>query len=85
MKHVTVSEARRNWFRLLDEVAAGEVVALERKGQRIVLRREGSAARKSFVPDYSRLISVKGPDAAERWTWSWSPKKGLVSKVARRR
>jgi hypothetical protein len=32
MKRVTASEARRNWFRLLDEVAAGAVVVIERGG-----------------------------------------------------
>lgn len=85
MKYVTASEARKDWFRLLDEVAAGEVVALERKGQRIVLRREGHRARKASVPDYSRLISIKGRDSPERWTWTWSPQKGLVLKGRGRR
>ena len=35
MKRVTASDARKNWFRLLDEAAAGEVVVIERAGTRI--------------------------------------------------
>ena len=31
MKRLTASEVRKNWFRVLDEVAAGEGVVLERK------------------------------------------------------
>ena len=37
MKKLTASEARKNWFQVLDEVAAGEVVVLERKGKMILL------------------------------------------------
>ncbi|MCY4389867.1 MAG: hypothetical protein OXC18_22450 [Desulfurellaceae bacterium] len=37
MKKLTASEARKNWFQVLDEVAAGEVVVLERKGEMILL------------------------------------------------
>jgi len=40
MKKVTASEARRQWFRLLDEAAQGEVIVLQRRGRRLVLRRE---------------------------------------------
>ena len=47
MKRLTASEVRKNWFRVLDEVAAGEVVVLERKGQWLVLRREDKKVTKS--------------------------------------
>jgi hypothetical protein len=70
MKRVTASEARKNWFRLLDEVAAGEVVVLERKGRRLVLRLE-EPPEKRPVPDYSQLIQVVG-DELEDWTWEWT-------------
>jgi antitoxin (DNA-binding transcriptional repressor) of toxin-antitoxin stability system len=30
MKQVTASEARKNWFRLLDEALDGEVIAVQR-------------------------------------------------------
>jgi hypothetical protein len=39
MKKVTASEARRQWFRLLDEAAQGEVIVVQRNGRRLVLRR----------------------------------------------
>ncbi len=73
MKRLTASEVRKNWFRVLDEVAAGEVVVLERKGQRIVLRREDkkTAKSKQQVPDYSRLLRVPDADQADRWSWDW--------------
>ncbi len=71
MKHVTASEARKNWFRLLDEVAQGQVVALERNGKRIVLRSEEDEAAPSEVPDYRALLRVPDADAADRWSWEW--------------
>ena len=45
MKKVTASEARKRWFRLLDDAASGEVIVVERKGRRLVLRREGPNER----------------------------------------
>lgn len=73
MKRLTASEARKNWFRVLDEVAAGEVVVLERKGQRLVLHREGKrvAESKQQFPDYTRLLRVPDADQADRWSWDW--------------
>lgn len=72
MKRVTASEARRRWFRLLDEVIEGEVVAIIRKGKRVVIRREDppSAARRS-LPDYDRILQVSDADRADTWSWEW--------------
>ena len=84
MKRVTPSQARREWFRLLDEVASGEVIVLERKGQRLVLRRESIRAGAS-PPDYSKLIRVTGDDDADQWKWMWSPKRGLKLKDRKKR
>ena len=58
---------------MLDEVAAGEVVVLERKGQRIILRREDkkTAKSKQQVPDYSRLLRVPDADQADQWSCDW--------------
>ena len=84
MKRVTPSQARREWFRLLDEVLSGEVVVLERKGQRIVLRRE-SVRRGTSPPDYSSLIRVTGNDDADRWKWTWSPGDQLKLKERKKR
>ncbi len=72
MKRVTASEARRNWFRLLDEVAAGAVVCIERGGRRIVLRREPDAREAGDLPDYASLLRVPGLEEADRWGWTWS-------------
>jgi hypothetical protein len=73
MKRVTPSQARRHWFRLLDEVADGEVVLIERKGRRIVLRREEGPypAAAPSREDYQRLLTVPGLDRAETWGWEW--------------
>ncbi|MGD8322560.1 MAG: type II toxin-antitoxin system prevent-host-death family antitoxin [Gemmatimonadota bacterium] len=77
MKRVTASEARRNWFRLLDQVVEGEVVVIERKGRRIQLRREEGEVRD--VPDYSRLIRAPDDAAdADRWGWEWPGEEGDV-------
>lgn len=72
MKRITATEARRNWFRLLDEVAAGETVVIERKGRRIVLRREeGRRVEGASVQEYRALIDVPGLERADAWGWEW--------------
>ncbi|MHC4974669.1 MAG: type II toxin-antitoxin system Phd/YefM family antitoxin [Planctomycetota bacterium] len=73
MKRVTATEARQNWFGLLDAVAAGEVVVIERHGRRIVLRREelGESAA-AEVPDYSKILRVRDLDRADQWGWEWT-------------
>jgi len=75
MKTLTPTEARKNWFRLLDEVVDGEVVLLERRGCRIVLRCENSApvGVEAVGPDYRRLLRVPDAEEAERWHWDWQP------------
>lgn len=70
MKRVTASEARRDWFRLLDEVVAGEQVIVERKGCRIVLRRE-SRDESGAAADYSDVFAVRDPESADTWGWDW--------------
>ena len=71
MKRVTASDARKNWFRLLDEVAAGEVVCIERRGTRILLQRDVDAERDAAVPDYQSLVTAPGVDKADEWGWVW--------------
>lgn len=79
MKRVTASEARRNWFRLLDEVAAGGTVVIMRKGRRIVLRREDPATKADReLPDYSGIIRVPDVADADRWGWDWEGPEGGV-------
>ena len=76
MKRVTASEARRSWFRLLDEAAAGEVIVIERAGRRILLQREGQAGVREEAPDYTRLIRAPDVAVADRWSWEWSEDEG---------
>jgi antitoxin (DNA-binding transcriptional repressor) of toxin-antitoxin stability system len=70
MKRVTASEARRNWFRLLDEVAQGVVVCIERGGRRIVLRRQPESERGADVPDHGTLLGMPKLDEADAGSWS---------------
>jgi len=85
MKRVTASDARRRWFELLDEVAAGEVLIVERHGRRIVLQREeprrGSRAR---VPSYADVLRSPGLDEADRWGWVWTGARQPLRSVRRR-
>jgi antitoxin (DNA-binding transcriptional repressor) of toxin-antitoxin stability system len=73
MKHVTATEARKNWFRLLDEVAEGEVVLIERKGARLVLQLAEQEEAYAKTPDYRGLIRVPKADEADQWGWEWIP------------
>ncbi len=79
MKNVTASEARRDWFRILDEVAGGEKVVIQRRGKRIVLTCEDAYQLKSGSEvDYRALIQSRNPDEADRWSWEWS-EDGLIA------
>jgi hypothetical protein len=83
MKRVTASEARKQWFRLLDEVAAGEVVILERKGRRLVLCREDAKVGERTVPDYRKLIRAPDADHADQWSWDWQGSEQELVPVSR--
>jgi hypothetical protein len=74
MKRITPSEARRYWFRILDEVVAGEVVVIERNGARVTLRLEEAIGPGTGTtpPDYSRLLKVPDADRADAWGWQWN-------------
>ncbi len=71
MKRVTATDARRDWFRLLDEVAAGGVVAIERSGTTILLKRAPERAARRATVDYSELIRVPEAEQSDRWSWVW--------------
>ena len=80
MKRVTATDARRHWFRLLDEVAAGEVVAIEREGRTILLQRAPTRVAREKAPDYSSLIRASRAEGADQWRWVWpGPEKALRS------
>ncbi len=70
MRSMTPTEARKNWFRLLDEVAEGEVVEIRRGEKRIILRCEEAGSEKQ-APDYSHLIQGNDVDQADSWGWEW--------------
>jgi antitoxin (DNA-binding transcriptional repressor) of toxin-antitoxin stability system len=74
MKRITASEARRNWFRLLDEVAQGEKFVIERRGRRIVVLCEetGKALSAKETRSYAGLLQVPDADRADRWSWKWT-------------
>ena len=72
MKKITASEARKHWFRILDDAAQGEVIVLERKGRRLVLRgEEPDKPGAAKGPDYRRLLRAPDADKADRWSWEW--------------
>lgn len=72
MRSLTPTEARKNWFRLLDDVAAGEVIEIRRGAHRIVLRSEPYLDDQTPSPDYSGLIAVQKSDQAAQWGWEWN-------------
>jgi hypothetical protein len=82
MKNVKASEARKNWFRLLDDALRGEVIAIERKGGRILLRREEPRDAKSAKrsQEYKKVLKVPRADEADRWSWEWRGPGDLVSR-----
>ena len=78
MKRVTASEARRNWFRLLDEVVQGAEVCIERGGRRIILKLEPEVDEGATLPDYASLLRVPRLEEAHRWGWWWSEEDGTL-------
>jgi hypothetical protein len=83
VKNVKASEARKRWFQLLDDALRGEVIAIERNGQRIVLRREEPAKGKNAKASeqYKKMLKVPRADEADQWSWEWrGPSRRLVSR-----
>jgi hypothetical protein len=82
MKYVTASEARKNWFALLDEALKGEVIAIERKERRLILKLH---EKRPAIPDYSGLIDFPDADEADTWGWEWKgPGKLAQKKLVRK-
>jgi antitoxin (DNA-binding transcriptional repressor) of toxin-antitoxin stability system len=85
MKHVTPSDARKNWFRLLDEVASGETVVIERNGRRILIQRAPSRVAET-APAYSAVLKAAGrAEHADEWTWEWNPSRKALRPATRSR
>lgn len=74
MKQYSATEARAKWFSILDSVADGEEVVIERKGRRVVLRREEILT--PDIPDYSLVLEAPTGDDADGWTWDWDVDSG---------
>ncbi len=79
MKTVKASEARKHWFRLLDDALRGEVIAVVRRGERIVLRREelNDTRTAKNSTQYKKLLRVPRADEADQWSWEWRPGRGV--------
>ena len=82
MKRMQSSEVRRRWFQVLDRVAAGEVIGVERNGQLVVLQR-AKEATPAAVPDYRTILKVPNSADADRWSWEWKPETGLRARTRR--
>ncbi len=81
MKQVTATEARKNWFTLLDEAARGEVIAIRRNDKNLILKLEKS---KGVTPDYTQSIDFPDADEAETWGWEWEGPGKLAPSKRRR-
>ncbi|MBI2336040.1 MAG: type II toxin-antitoxin system Phd/YefM family antitoxin [Deltaproteobacteria bacterium] len=81
MKQFSATEARKNFFKLLDSAVEGETVTIKRKG--IVLKLVPSRPQKTKkVSGYSPYIH-SDVSKADQWVWHWDPNKGLISKKNR--
>jgi PHD/YefM family antitoxin component YafN of YafNO toxin-antitoxin module len=53
MKEVTLTELRRNIFRLVDEaLATGEPILVKRKGKRVIIKPDRPASHKEATDDW---------------------------------
>lgn len=81
MKRITPIEARRYWFRILDEVVAGVVFVIERNGARVILHREEAISPNTGTApaDYTHLLKVPDADLADAWGWQWNDPESEIS------
>lgn len=85
---MSAPKTRKNWFRLLDEVASGEVVVIECRGRRVLVQRDEKAEARlaKKVKDYRKLLQVPEEESADAWSWEWSgPAGDLILKTDARR
>lgn len=78
MKRVSATQARRDWFRLLDEVLEGETVMIERKGRRIFIQSGEQPDAQAAVPDYGSLLEAPEVNRADEWGWEWPGPEGEI-------
>ena len=79
MKQVTASEARKNWFRLLDEVVDGEVVSIPRTGKSVLIKLDEKKDIKlgQIAMDYRDVVQASNVNDADRWRWQWDEEGAL--------
>ncbi len=72
MKRMTASDTRKNWFRVLDEVLAGETIVVERAGRRVLLKADDTppSGQVAAARDYSSVLRGN-VDEADSWSWDW--------------
>lgn len=78
MRQVSATEARKNFFTLLDWAAGGETVIIKRKGDSLRLIREKPRKKKASFR-YGRYFHTS-TDKADSWLWDWDPQGGLTFK-----
>ena len=87
MRSISATEARKNFFRLLDTAVKGEPVVITRHGVALELVRslpKKKGSRKSASLNYKQAII--GPLAsADKWGWEWSSEQELNFKGTDRR
>ena len=69
VKSVTATQLRKDLFRLLDDVVAGEPVVVERKGRRVELSLAPLSTQEieEGRPDYSDLVAAAEVQDADLW------------------
>ncbi len=68
MKTVTLTEFRKNIFRMVDEaVSTGEPIVIDRNGARVIIRGEKKPPRPR-----KNAPNAGGSSGPARRTWSWA-------------
>ncbi len=78
MRQVSATDARKNFFTLLDRAAEGEAVIIKRKGVFLRLIRE-KPHKKKVAFSYRRYFH-NSTDKADSWSWDWDSQSGLTFK-----
>ncbi len=76
MKHYSATEARKNFFSLLDDALDGNKVYIEREGQVLELTPKKKKVKKLSYKKF--FLSSPTVDDADTWGWGWTPDKGLT-------
>jgi len=70
MKHFCATNARYNFFKIIDTAASGEPVIIERNGISLELRKLSPRKKASKKISYKGLIKG-GLDNADCWSWKF--------------